>query len=146
MASPVDTPLLAYQLHGELLLISYSLRPSDPAFGTTQFLGAHFSHKSSDLAVGGPGAAHPIGGDVIISPTVGAVVTVSLDAAENFFVEYKIDFSGNVRKGSVAVPPGAHVPFMLNAKPFELGETLANRCAVLQGTLSATKRSAPLTF
>lgn len=146
MTSPIASPLLPYQLRCEFLLTSYSLRPSDPTFGTTQFLGAHFSHKSSDLSAGGAGFAHALGGDVIISPTVGATVAVSLDPDGNFLVKYKIDFSGNVRTASVAVPPGAHVPFMLNAKPFELGVTLSNRSAVLQGTLSATNRSDPLSF
>lgn len=146
MTSPIDSPLLPYQLHGEFLLTSYSLRPSDPTFGTTQFLGTHFSHKSSDFAAGGSGTQHKLGGDVIVSPTVGVTVTVSLNRDDNFHVEYEIDFSGNIRRGSVVVPPGAAVPFMLNAKPFELGATLANRSAVLQGTLNASKRSAPLTL
>jgi len=146
MTPPIDSPLLPYQLNGEFLLTSYSLRPSDPTFGTTQFLGAHFSHKSSEFSAGGPGTGHKVGGDVIISPTVGVTVTVSLNRDDNFHVDYEIDFSGNVRKGSVVVPPGAVVPFMLNAKPFELGATLANRSAVLQGTLSAGRRSAPLTL
>lgn len=146
MTPPIDSPLLPYQLNGEFLLTSYSLRPSDPTFGTTQFLGGHFSHKSSEFAAGGPGAGHKVGGDVIISPTVGGTVTVSLNRDDNFHVEYEIDFNGNIRRGSLVVPPGAVVPFMLNAKPFEFGATLANRSAVLQGTLSAGRRSAPVTL
>ncbi|MER9412900.1 hypothetical protein [Mesorhizobium sp. M0589] len=146
MNTPFDSPLLPYQLHCEFLLISYSLHPSDPAFGTTQFFGTHFADKSSDFVAGGPGIAHPLGGDVVISPTVGATVTVSINSDDNFLVEYKIDFSGNVRKRSVVVPPGASVPFLLNAKPFELGATLSGRSAVLQGTFTATERESAVSL
>lgn len=95
---------------------------------------------------GKPGIAHPLGGDVVISPTVGATVTVSINSDDNFLVEYKIDFGGNIRKRSVVVPPGASVPFLLNAKPFEPGATLSGRSAVLQGTLTATERASTLTL